>query len=170
MNYDLRTARCEIQDKYAFLRDLREIAGQNNIHIICLNVDLTAGKVHAQSAVSHAIRSFQEGVTISRTVEMESLLFAAGSRQCSVASEFGIRVGVNHLYVCCYPGAGKEVWESLARLFQFTNESDDVIGDEKRVRLMKIFGITSQEMEAVGDRDCIVDLVQERIALLNVLR
>ena len=167
---EIRMAQCEIQDRTAFLKELQEIARQYTTHIICFNADMLAGRAHAQSAVEHAVRSFQEGTAISNTIEMESLLYAAGSRQCNVASSFGVHEGVNHLYVCCYPGPQKDVWDRLAHLFQFTGEMDDVIDSEKRVRLMYLFDITTEEMEAAGNKESMVDLVLERVALLNVLR
>ena len=64
---------------------------------------MLASRAHAQSAVEHAVRSYQEGTAISNTIEMESLLYTAGSRQCNIASSFGVHNGVNHLYVCWYP-------------------------------------------------------------------
>ena len=129
-------AQCEIQDRTAFLKELREIARQYTMHIICFNADMLAGMPHAQSAVEHAARSFQEGTAISNTIEMESLLYAAGSRQCNTASSFGIREGANNLFICCYPFPQKGVWDRLAHLFQFLRESEEIIDNEKKVRLM----------------------------------
>ena len=168
--FDIHMAQCKIQDRTAFLKELRDIARQYTTHIICFNADMLAGRAHAQFSVEHAVRAFQERAAISNTIEMESLLYAAGSRQCNIASSFGVHSGLNHLYVCCYPAPGKEVWECLAHLFQFTGGIKDVLDGEKRERLMQLFDIPSEEVEATGNEDSIVDLVLERVTLLNVLR
>ena len=57
-----------------------------------------------RAAVAQAARAFQEGTNISNTLEMEALLYAAGSRQCNIASSFGIHEGENRIYLCCSPG------------------------------------------------------------------
>ncbi|MHB8051757.1 MAG: KEOPS complex subunit Cgi121 [Methanoregula sp.] len=166
---DIRAARCSVHDLAAFLRDLRAVAVVHNTHIICFNADMIAGRIHAATAVARAVRVFEEGVVISNTIEMETLLFAAGSRQCSIAATFGIHEGENRLYICCYP-ARETVWAELESLFRFVQESWDTIDPEKRARLMESFAISDDEIEAAGGNERIVDLVLERVALLQVMR
>jgi KEOPS complex subunit Cgi121 len=166
---DIRTARCTIRDPAAFLQDLRAIATGHDTHIICFNADMVAGRVHAASAVARAVRAFDEGVTISNTLEMESLLFAAGSRQCNIAASFGIHRGENRVYICCYPARGG-IWAALEPLFCFVQENWDTIDPEKRGLLMETFAISPGEIAAAGGNERIVDLVLERVALLQVMR
>jgi KEOPS complex subunit Cgi121 len=166
---DIRTARCSVHDLTSFLRDLRDVAVVHNTHIICFNADLIAGRIHAATAVARAVRAFEDGVAISNTLEMESLLFAAGSRQCSVAAAFGIHTGENRLYICCYP-AIETAWAALEPLFDFVLESREIIDPEKRARLMEWFAISGDEIGAAGGNERIVDLVLERVALLQVMR
>jgi KEOPS complex subunit Cgi121 len=166
---DIRPARCTIHDPAAFLRDLRAIAAEHDTCIICFNADMIAGRVHAAAAVERAVRAFEESDTISNTLEMESLLFAAGSRQCTIAVSFGIHEGENLLYICCYP-ARVGVWAALEPLFHVVQEGWDTINPEKRKRLMEIFSISPEEITAAGGNGRIVDLVLERVALLQVMR
>jgi KEOPS complex subunit Cgi121 len=166
---DIRAARCSVRDLISFLRDLRGIAATYDTHIICYNADMIAGRAHALTAVTMAVRAFEEGVTISNTLEMESLLYAAGSRQCNIAATFGIQEGENRVYICCYP-ARKAVWAALEPLFCFVQENWDSINAEKRIRLMEIFEISPQEILAAGGDQRLVDLVLERVALLQVMR
>jgi len=166
---DIRSARCTIRDLAAFLRDLRVVAADHDTHLICFNAVMIAGRVHAATAVARAVRAFGEGKTISNTLEMESLLFAAGSRQCNIAASFGLHEGENEVYICCYPERG-DVWAALDPLFRFVKESWDTIDSEKRRHLMEIFAISSEEIEAAGGNGRIVDLVLERVALLQVMR
>jgi KEOPS complex subunit Cgi121 len=121
------------------------------------------------AAVMRAVRAFESGDTISNTLEMEALLFAAGSRQCNIAASFGFHTGENRVYICCYP-ARDAVWVALESLFSFVQEDWDIIDTEKRDHLMKTYGISKEEIEAAGGNGRIVDLVLERVALLQVIR
>ncbi len=166
---DIRVARCTIHETADFLRILRAIAAAHDTHIICFNADTIAGRVHAASAVARAVRALGEGVTISNNLEMESLLFAAGSRQCSIAASFGIHKGENLVYICCFP-ARAGVWIALDQMFHFVEATRDTIDSEKRKVLMETFAISPEELAAAGGDWRIVDLVLERVALLQVNR
>ena len=71
---DIRAARCTVCNPTAFLMDLRAVAVDHDTHIICFNADMIAGRVHAAFAVARAVRAFEGRITISNTLEMESLL------------------------------------------------------------------------------------------------
>jgi KEOPS complex subunit Cgi121 len=167
---EIRAARSHIDDKPGFLRVLKETAERFNTHIICFNADMLAGRRHAESAILHAVRSFEAGMAISKTLEMEALLYAAGSRQCSIAASFGLHEGENTLWVCCYPPV-KAVWEALTPVLDFQEVcARDTIDQTKRDLLVKIFDITLEELGSLDNEDRIGDLVLERVALLEVLR
>ncbi len=168
--YEIRAARCAIDDKPGFLRLLTETARRFNTHIICFDAEMIAGRRHAESAMRHAIRSFEAGTAISKTIEMEALLYAAGSRQCSVAASFGFHEGENCLWVCCYPPE-EGVWEGLAAILHFEDACAwDHIDPKKRERLLEIFEISSDELGSLDNEDRVADLVLERVALLDVMR
>ena len=167
-SYDIQSATCFIADRDAFLRNIRTIAESFNTHIICFNAGMLAGKRHAQVALQHAVRSFHNGSMVSNTLEMEALLFAAGSRQCSVAASFGVCTGDNSMFVCCYP-TRDGVWNALLPLISTTDQDWDGIDHQKQTHLMELFGITNEEI-ATCSRDCLTELVLERIALLEVYR
>lgn len=99
---------------------------------------------------------------------MEALLFAAGSRQCSVAALFGIHEGENKMFVCLYP-VKEDVWKALSYYMHFVTETWDDWSTHKITRLMSLFNITQSEIESVG-KERIKDLILERIALLEVYR
>lgn len=167
---EIRAARCTIDDKPGFLLRLKEIAEQFDTHITCFNADLLAGRRHAESAMRHAIRACIAGETISNTLEMEALLYAAGSRQCNVAASFGIHEGENNLWICCYPSCDG-VWDALSPVMQLQDGSSwDAMDRSKRERLMQVFGITKEELDSLDSADRFADLVLERVALLEVIR
>jgi len=168
--YEIRAALCRINDRPAFFAWLQEAGRQFNAHIICFNADMLAGKRHAETAVCYAVRAFAEGNAISNTLEMEALLYAAGSRQCNVGTSFGICSGDNRLWVCCSP-ASDELWKSLSTRLSFQVASDwDRIDGKKLDLLMDLFKISHEELDTLESPGHVVDLVLERVALLEVLR
>ena len=167
---EIRAATCRITDVPAALSRLRNVARQFSTHLICFNADMIAGKRHAETALRYAVRSRRRGMAISNTLEMEALLFAAGSRQCNVAASFGIHEGENHLWICCFPFS-PGVWDALSTDFSFPGEERrDSMDGKNRDTLMKIFGITPEELSTLDSPEKFVDLVLERVALLEVQR
>jgi KEOPS complex subunit Cgi121 len=156
------------RDLNGLLSTIREIARRHQTHIICFDAEKMAGLAHAEAAVRHAQRSFSTGAAISNSFEMEALLYAAGSRQCSIAASFGVQEGENHLFICCCPPSG-EVWNALARHVNYVSETWDDLGPEKTKRLVALFGITPEEIDAAGT-DQLTALVLERVALLDVMK
>jgi len=167
---EIRAATCRIADVPAFLSRLRDVAKQFRTHLICFNAEMLTGKRHAETALRYAVRSCRKGSAISNTLEMEALLYAAGSRQCNVAASFGIHEGENHLWVCCFPFS-PGVWDALSTDFSFPSEERlDFMDEGKRDALMKTFGITPEELSTLDGPEKIEDLVLERVALLEVQR
>ncbi len=165
---ELYRARADISEKVSFLQQIRGIAEKYGTHIILFDADRIAGEEHVRSALRHAWRSYFEETPIANSLEMEALLYAAGTRQCLLATNYGIHLGENRLYVCiCPPAAG--VRESLEPLLRFVEEDWEGIDAEKAERLQRLFEITPEEVAAVGN-DRIRDLVLERVALLDVYR
>jgi KEOPS complex subunit Cgi121 len=164
---EIKPAICTIANTSEFLKTIQEVSREFQVHLICFDADKIAGMRHAGIAVKHAMRSFLEGRQISNSLEMESLLYAAGSRQCSTATSFGIHPGENHLYICCIP-TNEQVW----RMLESSTEIQDkdpwaVITQEKHALLMTLFGITPEECAIVTAAE-FPDLVLERVALLDV--
>jgi KEOPS complex subunit Cgi121 len=166
--FEIRQARMIVDDRCEFLSAIQSIARECSTHIICFNAENMAGHRHVKAALQYAKRSFFSGKPISNSFEMEALLFAAGTRQCNIAALFGIHENENVVFVCSCPVNGN-VWEELSHHMHFVNEAWDEITPEKEERLKSFFSITREELALVGS-ERIVDLVLERIALLEVYR
>jgi KEOPS complex subunit Cgi121 len=166
--FEIRQARMTVDNRSEFLRTIQSIAREYSTYIICFNADNMAGHRHVKAALHYAHRSFFSGKSISNSFEMEALLFAAGSRQCNTASLFGIHEHENAVFVCSCPVNGK-VWEELSHHMHFVSETWEDITPEKEERLKSFFSITREELALVGSKR-IVDLVLERLALLEVYR
>jgi KEOPS complex subunit Cgi121 len=127
-----------------------------------------AGQRHAEAAMRYAQRSFFSGRPISNSLEMEALLFAAGSRQCDMAALFGIHEHENFIFVCSFP-ENACVWGELSQFMHFVTDSWDEMSQEKEERIKSLFNISEEELALVG-KTKIIDLILERIALLEVNR
>jgi len=167
-SFEIRQARVIINNRSEFLNTIQSISQEYSTHIVCFNADNMAGNRHVEVAIEYAQRSFFSGKPISNSFEMEALLFAAGSRQCNMATLFGIHEQENIMFVCSCP-VNAEVWEELSHYMHFVTETWDEITLEKEERLKSFFSITREELALVG-RARIIDLVLERIALLEVYR
>ena len=167
---EIQAATCTISDRATFLRYIMAVSRDLNVHIICFDADKLAGIDHVRAAVAHAVRSYSSGNQIANTLEMEALLYAAGSRQTTVGSSFGVHAGENRMYVCCYPGR-KDVWERLSLIMRFCAERDpwDTIDEQKAADLVKLFDIPPEELATLTTQT-LRNLVLERVALLDVTR
>lgn len=171
----MRVPACEIyqavfavEENTSFLEEVRKIADEYQTHIILFDADRLAGREHVEVALRHAWRSWAGGEPIANSIEMEALLYAAGTRQCQVAAFFGIHPGENQAYIAvCPPAPG--IQDRLSGLVTFVDEDWEGIGPARRERLADLFGITPEEVSVVGE-ERFRDLVLERVALLDVYR
>ncbi len=165
---EIYRARFTVDDNAAFLREIRTIADGSGTHIILFDADRLTGQDHVEAALRHARRSWAGGDPIANSLEMEALLYAAGTRQCQVASSFGIHPGENRSYLVVCPPA-PAVRDRLAGLVRFVEEEWEEIGPAKRALLAELFSITPEEVAVVGE-ERFRELVVERVALLDVYR
>ncbi len=166
---EIRTAEFTVQDQAGLLAVIRDIARLNKTRIVCFDTEKMAGHKHAKMAICRAERSCAQGTPVSNSFEMEALLYAAGSRQCTVAVSWGIHDGFNTAYVYRCPPCDA-VWSALSEHMQFTNTIREEMTPARIARLMALYGITSEELDAAGGIDRIIDLVLERVALLEVYK
>ncbi|MDD2473625.1 MAG: KEOPS complex subunit Cgi121 [Methanoculleus sp.] len=165
---DIYQAVFTVDDSVGFLREVREAADACGTHIILFDADHIAGRDHVTTALRHACRSWTGGEAIANSIEMEALLYAAGTRQCQVAATFGIHPGENRSYIAvCPPAPG--VRDRLAGLVTFVDGDWEELDPAKRARLASLFSITAEEIAVVGEAR-FRDLVLERVALLDVYR
>jgi len=166
---EIHQVRFYVSDKQGFLQKLRTLGKKNQCTIICFNQHTMAGIRHVETALQFALRSFSSKTPISRSVEVEALLYAAGTRQTGFISSFGIQTGENECYLCIIPPR-KELQTVFAECMKFVDaEMWEDLSPKKRNELEKNFGITETEIMITG-KDRIVDLVLERVALLNINR
>jgi KEOPS complex subunit Cgi121 len=165
---DVRKACLTVDNSAIFLANIRNIALNHGCNIIFFNADNMAGLAHVEAALRHAFRAAEEETCISRSVEMEALLYAAGSRQCGSAIRFGLHDGMNRVYLCiCPPSAS--AWKIIRPLVKEVDDDWEDIDSRKITHLMELFGISPAELHAIGSHR-FKELVLERVAMLEVYR
>jgi len=147
-----------------FLQKLKRISEERNIILQALDADKLAGEEHIKFAVQKAMNSFKTGTNIANDLAKEIMLYASGTRQISKAIRLGIHRGENNI-----------VLVAVGEAFAFSG-FDEIIpkpvleyNESKKEAIMKVFNITKEEIEAVGEEK-IPELVLERVALVDVMK
>jgi len=169
IHVELHQVRFHVADNQEFLQKLRSLGKTNTCTFICFNRNSVAGREHVEAAIRFAFRSFNSDSPISRSIEVEALLYAAGTRQTGLIGTFGIQPGENECYLCILPPVEKGKI-GLCELMEFVDEEDwEDLPREKIQHLQKLFGITDAEIYVTGIKR-ISDLILERVVLLNINR
>ncbi len=166
---EIHQVRFHVADNQGFLQKLREIGKENKCTLICFNRDTIAGRRHVETALRFACRSFNSDSPISRSIEVEALLYAAGTRQTGLIGSFGIHPGNNECYLGILPPI-QDAEKILHRFITFVDDEDwDDLSKKKIDHLLKLFEISKEEIQVIGN-ERVTDLILERVALLNVNR
>ena len=139
------------------------------------DAELVATWQHLYFAVLNAMLAFKDGRNISKSVAMETILYASAQRQIRKAIVFmGVKCAVADVAVVII-GESPEAVEVLLSTVskRVGKEPDDSVLEitkNKEQGIREAFGITDAEFEAVlekdNDKKALVDLVIERGALL----
>lgn len=165
--YCIIPVRLDILNREEFLLAIRRTGERYEVTIACLNQKMIAGFDHVETALTHAIRAWKEERMIARSLEMEILLYAAGTRQTGQIASFGPETGMNSLYLCIIPPRAEAISSLLEWMREIGDEDWNEVSPEKMRYLIRIFGITNEELEVTG-ADRLSDLIRERCALLTV--
>ena len=166
----------KIRDVDEFLNLVRSKAG--SCHIQVLDASLVAGFEHLYFAVLNALKSFESGLNISKSLAVEILLFASGQDQIRRAIEIlGVKPSSSDIALII-------VAESRDKAISVLNNVSDVLDgekdqsvieltDEKLSTIMRKFNISEAELEASmrgSLKDALKSILIERAALLVVQR
>jgi len=164
-----------IKDSEEFVKVTRKELPENS-GIQFFDAELVATWQHLYFAVLNALLAFENECNISKSVAMETMLYASAQRQIQKAIEFmGVKCASVDVAVVII-GASTESAEALLSAVRkrVGKENDDSvleISNEKVKRIREAFGITDVELEGVLEKDngkkALVDLVIERVALLS---
>ena len=152
-----------VKDTDDLLDKLAEIREEYGVTAQAFDARYVVSRLQIEEAVGKARRSFDRGENVADSLSMEILLYAAGTRQIDVATRMGLHIGEND---AVFVVLGEDVAEAADEIRGMTHEPDEFVYGEE-TRLLDFFGLTDEEMDAVGE-DRLEYLVLERVALLDV--
>jgi tRNA threonylcarbamoyladenosine modification (KEOPS) complex Cgi121 subunit len=140
------------------------------------DADRVAGWRHLYYAAVNAVKAFDGGTAVSRSLEMEVLLYASCQDQISQAFEvIGISPTTERVGLVVLARDADEAGEAFARISGVLGRADESVleMDEAKFEGVKsVFGVSDIELEAVGGprKEALTWLVVERGALLPLRR
>ncbi len=145
------------------------------VEIQLFDACLVASWEHLFFAALNACVAFQTGRGVSKSLAVETALYASSRRQIKKALEFiGVKPGTRSIAVLVLGDDAASVRTALSIVTKrFGSEPDESVmelSEEKKKLIRSAFDISDCELEAVlaTDRDrALVDLIIERIALLS---
>ena len=164
-----------IEDAEDFVKVTRKGVPQS-IWIQFFNAELVASWQHLYFAVLNALLAFKNESNISKSVAMEAMLYASAQRQIRKAIELmGVKCSSSNVAVVVIGESAESVESVLSvvskRVGEEPNDAVLELSKEKVHGIREAFGITKTELETVmekdNDKDALVNLVIERVALLS---
>ena len=137
-----------------------------------------AGAEHLEIAAINASHAFKSGISISRGLAMETLLYASAQRQIDAAiTRVGVTRDSKTVGVIAFSKTENDAGILESRIAQFVgaqlnDELLDEWSEEKADSIKRLYGIGPAELEAIRMPDqeverAIKKAVAERVALLS---
>ena len=160
----------EIEDTEDFINRIKEISTEYGVVAQVLDANKVAGEKHLKFAVKKAIWSREQGTNLSNDLGLEILLYASGQRQIKKALNMGVSLGKNKVAIVILGDSEEACLKACNKFREMLNEKPVLdYSDSKKEEIMEFFGITKDELKAVGEEK-IQDLVIERVVLLDILK
>ena len=150
-----------------------------NIEIQFFDAKKVATWEHLYFAAFNALMAFKNARNISKSIAMETMLYASAQRQIRKAVNIiGIKPTTSEIALLIIGENPEKVKSALSKISSNLNATDDdavlEFSEEKKKIIQKTFGISDSELKAVMKKDCLehalVNLLIERMALLAVQR
>jgi len=163
-----------ISDPEGFMRAARRELPESAC-VQFFDAKLVATWQHLYFAVLNALLAFKNERNVSKSVAMETMLYASAQRQIQKAIDFiGVKCASVDVAVVVIGESSESVDVLLSAVSKHIGEEPDdgvlEVSREKAEVIREAFGITDVEFEAVLEKDevedALVDLVIERVALL----
>ncbi len=158
-----------------FLKEKRQQT-QQAVWVQFFNANLIATQQHLYFAVLNALQAFKNKTNISKSLAMETMLYASAQRQIQRAIlRLGIKQDCVDMAVVIIGEKPKEIDSVLKEISAHVGtEPDETVlelSEDKQKSIQEAFGIGAEELRAVqkgGDlQGALVDLVVEQVALLS---
>ena len=168
----------KIENVEEFIQNIRKETG--NVTVQFFDARFVAGYEHLYFAVLNALTAFKNGLSISKNLAIEILLYAAAERQIRNAVQLlGVREDTAKVAVVVLAESKDEVVKALDKVSSIIQAEEDEsileIDDEKFETIKKLFNVSDLELEAKLERkglekEALKELIIERVALLVTRR
>lgn len=150
----------EILSGYIDVEDVGSYLESLDCDAAIIDANYVIDQENVRFAAEKAIKSWNEGKSIAKTLPMEILLYSAATRQIKDALKIGIKKGRNAVFV---------VLLNCEKIPNFKKEDFKRIEPtaEQIERIKEFYGISDEELEIVGVERLNL-LIRERIALFSL--
>ncbi len=161
---------------FTALEEIRAKIPDNDIQFF--DGGLIAGKEHLKFTAINALHAFKTGINISKSLAMETLLYASAQRQIAAAiSKAGVTQDSKIVGLLAFSGSEEDARELEKKIAHFVRAEliDGILdewSEEKENELIALYEIGSAELEAIRmpgqeAKTAIEKAVVERVALLS---
>lgn len=150
-----------------------------NVDVQIFNADGVATWQHLYFAALNALTAFKNKMNISKSIAMETMLYASAQRQILKATGIlGVKPSSTEIAILIIGEKPEALELALSKISKHIKAKEDEtvleLTDEKAAYVQRLFNISNQELSAVAKRHetkkALVDLVIERMALLATQR
>ena len=147
-----------------------------DVEIQLFDADLVASWQHLYFAALNTLSAFRNGRNLSKSLAVESALYASSQRQIKKALDFiGVKPETVNVAVLMFGPDERSVEVGLSSVSrQLCVAADDGVLELTEAKIKRIrvaFDVSYEELQAVSSHlnvvDAIVDLIVERVALLS---
>jgi len=168
----------KIRNKEEFLKKIRK-EKQSNVEIQLFDAKSVATWQHLYFALLNALTAFKNSENISKSLAMETMIYASAQRQIRKATELiGIGNGTSEIALLIVGDNSETLKSALSMTSENINmkNDDDVLelSEEKQKIVRGKFRISDLELKTIMKKDdlseALINLVIERMALLTTQR
>jgi len=161
-----------IEDPKKLVRAIANAASPQLTQLV--DAGMVAGYEHLLMAAVNAARSMETGLSVSKSITVEALLYASAQDQITKAlNVMGVNQKSRGIALMVFATTVNEAKAAYCKAAKLLEEEDDTLLEldaEKSERLKKTYGVSDAEIEAIGRPDALERLIVERGALLSLHR
>ncbi|RLI35103.1 hypothetical protein DRO53_02060 [Candidatus Bathyarchaeota archaeon] len=159
-----------IGDVESLLAKIKTIAGNMDFQIF--DAEKLAGREHLKVAALHALKAFRQKCNVSKSLGMETAVYASGQRQIVKALKLvGVKPETRKVAVIVFGGEAESFLKSLEEKLAWIRD-DSVLEEWDLNNLQKLYGIGEEELKAAEEalglesREAFQRLLWEKMSLL----
>ncbi len=151
----------EVKQGILKVENLQEFLSKYGDKAVFLNADYIVDENHVYFAVKKALKAWEKGRKVAKSLPLEVMLYAAATRQIRDAIKLGVKEGMNKVVGVFFNNVKVDDFEEKKVLEDVSKNK------EKLKRIVDFFDISEEELKVVG-AEKIPLLIRERIVLFDI--